>query len=958
MAMLQAARTHDLDPGSRPSTSRKDTRRARASRRVSLADRRAIGLLIALPVLLYVPPSLFGHPVLPGDDLTQNYPLRYLTGELLRSGHLPSWDPLIWSGTPLLAGWNAGSMFPATWLFAVLPGVAAWTVGYVAVPIGASVGAYVLLRRLGCAAFGASIGALAFTYTGFMSGQVVHLGLVQGTALMPWSLLALEELGRRSSGPPGAARLAGPIALLASSAGLSVLAGDPRAVSTTAIADLVYLVAVLLRPKTGKRRLLVSTVVAVGLGALVSAIQWLPGLRFVHSSQRGTTAYTFFGAGSLDLGHIASFLLVPYLFGGNGNFGLPTYAGTYNLPELTIGTGVMSLVAFMAFLPQAAGSLLQGLGRRLGIAAQAPMHGTPLNEGTTEAGRLGVWYVMAGVGLLLTLGTNTPLAHLLVHVPLFGGERLQNRNAALIDLSLAVLLAFFVDRIWRAPHTVLQKRIEKALAALSPVAAVGLIVAAFVDPAFVRAFGGVSAADRSLFSAMAPMLAWELVVALGAMALGVRPRILHHRMGRAAFAMLLACDLGLFLVNASYATAPSGLLSGPTATSRAIARLTGPEGRIAIYDPLEQTPSEGPQAIEQAGAPDLNVVSGLLSVQGYGSLVDGGYDAATKTHGYESLGVGGLAGTTFDVLDLRTLLTLPSSFERTLAPGEALPTPGSAVAGANGTSAAGTAASSIGGPYRVSAHGRRRFVLAAPEPVRAVDLVLGHDEIVRGLRVVLENRLGSPLVAAAATPSVSHSAVATFARPIPTDVIEVVDNSGHSVVLAGVVADTPRGRIALDGPLQGALAPPHWRFLATIGPLDAWQNEKAPGLAWLEPAKAQVPSLSLRASGSVKTVLPSSTGIEHTIVTARTASLLVRSEAYSPGWSAVLRPLDGGPTRVVPVRQLGLVQAVPIPTGRYEVIWRYAPTSMLIGLLASALGIVGLALVLALAGLSRRQRAR
>src|ERR1700685_1016911 len=86
----------------------------------------AAALLIALPAVIFGVPALLGHPVLLGDDLTQNFPLRVLTGDQLRGGHLPLFDPYIWSGAPLLAGWNAGAAYPFTWLFAVIPSTGAW----------------------------------------------------------------------------------------------------------------------------------------------------------------------------------------------------------------------------------------------------------------------------------------------------------------------------------------------------------------------------------------------------------------------------------------------------------------------------------------------------------------------------------------------------------------------------------------------------------------------------------------------------------------------------------------------------------------------------------------------------------------------------------------------------------------------------------------------------------------
>ena len=89
------------------------------------ADRWALAFLTALPAVLNLPFALAGRPLMGGDNLDQNFPLRVLSGQLIAHGRLPLWNPDIWGGAPLLAGWNAGALYPGTWLFAVLPGVAA-----------------------------------------------------------------------------------------------------------------------------------------------------------------------------------------------------------------------------------------------------------------------------------------------------------------------------------------------------------------------------------------------------------------------------------------------------------------------------------------------------------------------------------------------------------------------------------------------------------------------------------------------------------------------------------------------------------------------------------------------------------------------------------------------------------------------------------------------------------------
>ncbi|MDA8076990.1 MAG: hypothetical protein M0Z40_17570, partial [Actinomycetota bacterium] len=151
-------------------------------RRAELA---ALASLVALPLLVYALPALLGHPVVPGDDLTQNLPLRELVGRDLRSGRLPIFDPYLWGGAPLLAGWNAGAAYPLTWLFALLPGTAAWTVNLVAASTTAALGGYAFLRasRLGILASWA--GATTFAFGGAMVAQVPHIGLVIGMSWAP-----------------------------------------------------------------------------------------------------------------------------------------------------------------------------------------------------------------------------------------------------------------------------------------------------------------------------------------------------------------------------------------------------------------------------------------------------------------------------------------------------------------------------------------------------------------------------------------------------------------------------------------------------------------------------------------------------------------------------------------------------------------------------------------------------
>jgi hypothetical protein len=139
---------------------------------------RLVVIFTAVATALFGLPAVFGATWLVGDNLIQNFPLRVLVGIDIRHGHLPLWDPYLWSGSPLLAGFNAGAAYPTTALFAVLPGALAWVLNQVTVEVVAAAGMVALLRVLGRSWLASGLAAGAFAFGGFMTAQSVHLDLV------------------------------------------------------------------------------------------------------------------------------------------------------------------------------------------------------------------------------------------------------------------------------------------------------------------------------------------------------------------------------------------------------------------------------------------------------------------------------------------------------------------------------------------------------------------------------------------------------------------------------------------------------------------------------------------------------------------------------------------------------------------------------------------------------------
>ena len=382
----------------------------------------AVVLLVTLPAVIFGVPALLGHAVLPGDDLTQNFPLRMLAGREIRDGHLPLFDPYIWSGAPLLAGWNAAAAYPLSWLFAVLPGAAAWTINLIATWAVAGLGMFCFLRALRLASLASFLGAFSFAFAGGMSAQVAHFGLVTGMSWVPVMLLSILRL---SQDRRAASRL-GWTAVLATATGLVILAGEPRAIDDACAIVVIYAAWQVARLGGRAGPALVSVTAGLALGACLGAIQWLPGLATISSSQRGADSMALYSSGSLPVRWVL-LTLVPDLLGGSGSLSQPSFFSFYNLTEVTSYVGILPLVAAFALLG------------RLGWARRE-------NRGRPRLPEWIVWHVMALAGVVLALGGNTPLGDLLYHLPLFGDQRLQSRNILVVDLALAVLLGYWADQ--------------------------------------------------------------------------------------------------------------------------------------------------------------------------------------------------------------------------------------------------------------------------------------------------------------------------------------------------------------------------------------------------------------------------------------------------------------------------------------------------------------------------------
>ncbi len=855
-------------------------------------DRLALLLMVLVPLIIFGVPALFSHPAIAQDNLIQNFPLRVLTGQQIRSGHLPLLNPLANSGTPLLGGMNAGSFYPLTMLFVFLPAVVAWVLNLVAIYVTAALGVFALLRWHSVKTLSAAVASFVFAYSGAMIGQMVHLGVVQGFSLMPWMILALSAMAHSVVSVDdvrwtGYARRLMPSALGVSGLwALACLSGEPRAIAELELLS-VLIVATLtfvrseLQPNTWRSRVayLGGFVSATALGVVIGLAQLLPGWKFITQSQRASISYSFFGAGSLPVRWTAM-LFDQTILGGNGVLHQPTFFSNYNLPEVTGYTGILAIVALSAFLTRCTRS------------------------GWRHRDRTYVLYlVIVIVGLFATWGSFTPFGHLFQHFPLFGSTRVQSRNIVLVDLGAAGLLGLWLDPLqdrdieeagilgWRRWFTLLPAVLTVAVAGTMLMAGRWLSLEL-----------GAWRGSNNMANYEQPTLIIQIAIAAS---IGAVLWIWRERVNLVRWLTVIAVvDTVVFLTFSS-----TGFVAGHVniMPSRASATsLLGGYGRFALVDPT----GDHLDQFENLGSPNMNVFTEIPSIQGYGSLIESLYGDVTASHPLFSLDPCKLADGTFIQLRLASFAISSSELSGPLT-----------LASAPGLRCL---------PLKSNVRTQRYFG----------QLLLVRDITVEGSN---GHRVSSGEVFA--------RLLAASGRPVgpkieqPGTPITVVNFRGVHDVASGVQIDAPSGAkissttVAVSGamsqtyllntPFQQALSSPLWHLTDTVGTIAVFKATHVRPIAWIGTNKSTSKILDLQNSGW---------GDSWITVRAAHRTVLKRSQAWLAGWRATARNTVSGKVLSLDVVRSGLIQQVVVPPGTWQVHFHYHAPYIETGLAASTAG--------------------
>lgn len=399
------------------------------TQQAAAANRRPRGASLALcsqvvvAVLIFFSPFLLtGRVPFGGDVVMLNYPLLSMLHSTLAAGALPLWNPFSGGGAPLTP-FSALVAYPPAWLTAVLPATPAigWT--YILDFGVAGVSMALLTRRLGAGTVGSLVGALCFTFSGYMiahlyAGHFLEIGVIAWMPGLFYCAHSLLDTGRWRYA------IAGGVCL-----GLQVLANGVEFLPFTLYPLLFVLawraVAAYRRaaPRQGAALVVrgVAALLCVGvLAGSLSAVLTLPFLQVLGRTLR-SAGVPFADATHLSLPFYAlSMLTMPNAYGNAADDSYWLAPGQHLYFH--------ELYAFVGIIPLAAAVLAWSARRRAPATA--------------------VYSLLAVGGLVLALGHNTPLYQALYGVlPGLALIRVPSRWLLVTTFGVAVLAALGTEVI-------------------------------------------------------------------------------------------------------------------------------------------------------------------------------------------------------------------------------------------------------------------------------------------------------------------------------------------------------------------------------------------------------------------------------------------------------------------------------------------------------------------------------
>lgn len=121
------------------------------------------------------------------------YPQRLLAVEQIKQGILPLWNPLMFSGYPLMATFQSAIFYPLNILYFIMPFIDAWSIQVILQPILASFFTYLFLRNLKLSKLACLLGGFAYAFGGFSLYWMEYNVHAHTAAFIPLLLYLIDQ---------------------------------------------------------------------------------------------------------------------------------------------------------------------------------------------------------------------------------------------------------------------------------------------------------------------------------------------------------------------------------------------------------------------------------------------------------------------------------------------------------------------------------------------------------------------------------------------------------------------------------------------------------------------------------------------------------------------------------------------------------------------------------------------
>lgn len=374
-------------------------------------------VLIAICWFLLHLPLLLGVRVLPGDAMSEFYPMVHFNAHSLRQGMAPWWNPMIFSGYPQIADPQAMLFSPLIMAWMLLredPGTT-WFMWAALLHVLAGGWAFAaLVRRMGASEAGSVIGTLVFMTGGVAASRVQYVPIHVVYCLLPLALLVIHRFLDRPGWRRGVVLALVAAAMLVQPVQLTYLAGLGLCAYLTVVVGRRWS-----RWTASERR---HALAGIGVAAVLCVMLALPQLAlsyaFVSVSNRPAISLQSATALSMDLRSLLTFV---------SPNALQSLRGTYNGPIDPIETyfyiGALPTLILLGGLP-----LLWKNGRcRPGLLSMA---------------------VIGVASVVYALGSHTPVfAWLHAHVPGVDMFRRPSDSLYFVNLALAMGVALTTSHV-------------------------------------------------------------------------------------------------------------------------------------------------------------------------------------------------------------------------------------------------------------------------------------------------------------------------------------------------------------------------------------------------------------------------------------------------------------------------------------------------------------------------------